>query len=618
MTQFWLVIVDTTGIQSYIFGSNRLRENVGASFLVHQATEGWLLKEPDAFLPKGRHNIHNSERDDSLKIEDGSVDAELLYAGGGNTVLLFRDPEDVKRFGRELSKRLLEKAPGLDAVMVSYPFSWTDNLDCKLNNLACALQAAREQMALQKQERARSQPLLGLGVTAACASTGLAANYHEPEPGEMPNADRARLSISAEVAAKWDNNVPAKERLKEQLPLAGSAFEYPDDFDHLGRTEGEQSYIGVVHADGNGMGKLLEAITKRYCDKNSPENRAYISEVRGFSDRANEIGLKALHAVVDQVNAWNQRGEKLAKTKERSRPGEMALPPGRRKNKDGQEEICISIRPIVFGGDDVTFVCDGRIALQAAKVFLDAFGQEEIGGEPAVACAGVAIVKSHYPFARAYELAEALTKNAKTTYNRAVAAIDWHLAQSGLFGDLSDIRAEEYGYKRVNEKKLDAEQTEADDAIAENREKTQQPKHTLLMRPLVTGDPLILPDAVAGKEGRWRTWDNFVALLRDFQQSPQNSEDGKWPRNKVMALRTELAASRWDPERSALRQYIGQLEHPPQRLKLPAIADAPAGYQERGWVEASDPRRCIYYDAIESIDQMIEYGSEQIGKEAGQ
>lgn len=39
MDQYHLVIVDTTGIQSYIFGSNRLRENVGASFLVHQATE---------------------------------------------------------------------------------------------------------------------------------------------------------------------------------------------------------------------------------------------------------------------------------------------------------------------------------------------------------------------------------------------------------------------------------------------------------------------------------------------------------------------------------------------------------------------------------------------------
>ena len=614
MTQLWLVIVDTTGIQSYIFGSNRLRENVGASFLVHEATEGWLRKDPDAFLPSGRHNIHDRDRNDSLKIEEGDVDAELLYAGGGNMVLLFRDPEDVKRFGRELSKRLLEEAPGLEAVMVSHPFSWTDNL-------AYVLKAAMAKMAREKQERAQSQPLMGLGVTAACASTGLAANYHKPEPGEMPDADRARLSISAEVAAKWDSNIPAKKRLKEQLPLAGVTYDYPDDFDHLGRTEGEQSYIGVVHADGNGMGKLLEGITEGFCAKDSPENRTYISEVRAFSDRANEIGLKALRAVVDQVKAWNQRGEELAEAKERPRPGEMALLPGKRKGRDGQEKTYISIRPIVFGGDDVTFVCDGRIALQAAKVFLDAFGQEEIGGQPAVACAGVAIVKSHYPFARAYELAEALTKNAKTTYNRAAAAIDWHLAQSGLFGDLSDIRAVEYEYKPATEDEPDTEATKTTDESADGQESghgTKQGKHTLLMRPLVVYAPNPSCEKVTKPGGTWRTWDNFVSLLQTFQQSPQNSDKGKWPRNKVMALRAELAASRWAPDRSALRQYIDQLGQSPQKLKLPAVADAPAGYRKSGWVEASDPRRCVYYDAIESIDQMIEYGTEEAGEEAEQ
>lgn len=602
----FLVIVDTTGIQSYIFGSNRLRENVGASFLVHQATEGWLMQTPDAFLPPGRHNIRDDGRNDTLAIEKGDLDAELLYAGGGNTILLFRNLEDVKRFGRELSKRLIVEAPGLDAAIVSHPFSWTDNL-------ACALQAAMEQMARQKQERARSQPLLGLGVTAACASTGLAANDHKPEPGEIPTVDRARLSISAEVSAKWGSNIPAKERLKAQLP--SGPYDYPDDFDHLGRTEGEQSYIGVVHADGNGMGKLLEGITEGFAAINPPENRAYISKVRDFSDSVNKIGVKALRAVVDYVKAWNQRGEELDQAKERPRPGEIALLPGKRRNKDGQEETCISIRPIVFGGDDVTFVCDGRIALQAAKVFLDAFGQEKIEGKPAVACAGVAIVKSHYPFARAYELAEELTKNAKNQYQRSAAAIDWYLAQSGLYGDLSHIRAAEYEFKPATAGESGNREAEASDASAQGQEsaqETKEPKQTLLMRPLVIGEALTLPKAVAEKEGRWRTWDNFVALLQTFQQSPQNSDKGKWPRNKVMALRTELAASRWDPERSALGQHIAQIGRPPQTLELPAVANAPTGYQEKGWVEEPEIQRCVYYDAIESIEQMIAYG------EAGQ
>ena len=39
-----LTVLDTAGIQSYIFNSNELRENIGASHLVYQATTYWVLK----------------------------------------------------------------------------------------------------------------------------------------------------------------------------------------------------------------------------------------------------------------------------------------------------------------------------------------------------------------------------------------------------------------------------------------------------------------------------------------------------------------------------------------------------------------------------------------------
>lgn len=38
-----LLILDTSQIQPYVFGSNRLRENIGASYLVAQATGQWGL-----------------------------------------------------------------------------------------------------------------------------------------------------------------------------------------------------------------------------------------------------------------------------------------------------------------------------------------------------------------------------------------------------------------------------------------------------------------------------------------------------------------------------------------------------------------------------------------------
>src|SRR5690606_37215264 len=104
------------------------------------------------------------------------------------------------------------------------------------------------------------------------------------EPGTAQDEERSRLTISAEVASKWDSNNAAKTRLEQELPIGVAGYVYPDEFDDLGRAEGEQSYIGVVHADGNSIGNVLESITKSYAQKSLPENRNYIRELRKFSD----------------------------------------------------------------------------------------------------------------------------------------------------------------------------------------------------------------------------------------------------------------------------------------------------------------------------------------------
>ena len=80
---------------------------------------------------------------------------------------------------------------------------------------------------------------------------------------------------------------------------------------------------------------------------------------------------------------------------------------------DGGEER-LPFRPIVFGGDDVTFVCEGRLGLPLAAHYLTRLASEILpDGDPLYARAGIAIVKTHYPFARAYELAGRLGDSAK-------------------------------------------------------------------------------------------------------------------------------------------------------------------------------------------------------------
>ncbi|NOZ71276.1 MAG: hypothetical protein GXP38_05075 [Chloroflexi bacterium] len=531
MSTFYLVIVDSVGIQPYIFASNRLRENSGASHLVHQATTGWLMANPNAFLMRP-HNILNGKRVAAQAgIETGALEAELIYAGGGNTLLLFHKKEDAIAYRAKLSEWIITKAPGLHIVSIIKEFEWEQPL-------AAAVKQAFEALTERKMSQEPSLPVLGLSVTAAGRSTGLAANYVAREPGES----NKWLPLSAEVQAKWDNNPPAKERLKNELGQAIPAdYDFPDQFDDLGRSEGEQSYIAVVHADGNGMGKTLEGISLRYAHAGAVKNREYIEKLREFSDAANEAGLHALQTVVDRMVAWNKT--------------DIVQP----RTKDGKKFL--SLRPLVYGGDDVTFVCDGRLGLKAAQVYLEAFERQRIPDEngelvPGGAAAGIAIVKVRYPFARAYQMAEALCGNAKDRFKREVSAMDWHRAQSGLFGSLSDIRRVEY------------EEQWADDPLC--------PERSLTMRPIsITADPV---------DG-WRTWHNFGMILKAFQ----SSED--WPRNKVIALREVLRAG--DQAVARYTQTFGR--------NLPRIEYSGTEHQKRGWIGG----RCVYFDAIEMIDQEI-------------
>ena len=60
MTKYTLTMLDTTGIQRYIFNSNRLQENIGASELVYRTTTLWAF----ASLEKlgFSHNIQNPDQ----------------------------------------------------------------------------------------------------------------------------------------------------------------------------------------------------------------------------------------------------------------------------------------------------------------------------------------------------------------------------------------------------------------------------------------------------------------------------------------------------------------------------------------------------------------------------
>lgn len=516
--QFILLAVDTVGIQKYIFNSNRLRENIGASYLVASITGHWAFDAVQAAVKKigGNHNVISNDGElNDATIDQATTIAEVLYSGGGNFVVLFRNIDAEKVFTATLSRRALKEAPGLRLIIHSVPFIWgQDVFRDKLKQLFREMKEKRGTLQ-------NVMPMAGLGVTVMCRSTAL------PAVGMAgKTSDDDQRPASAEVLSKLHVADNANRDLEDHLS-PGDGYAYPLDFDDLGRTYGESSLIAIVHADGDGIGKKIESIGDSYP---SPIHvRKHINALRRFSLQVAQSAQTALAGTLRQLQQTFIDSEAFA---------HLLL--GKRDQKD---RVYLPFRPLIFGGDDVTFVSDGRIGLALTLEYLRQFQSEtkRLLDESLTASAGVAIVKSHYPFARAYELAEELSKSAKA-YRRQHAqdqsCLDWHFTTGGLYGGLSDIREREY---KVNE-------------------------GSMTLRPVTA-----VGDGV-------RSWETIQSGLKAFQ-----SEKWQDKRNKAKALREKLRGGQETVKQ--FKELYGQT--------LPQID----GF-EHVWADGY----CGYFDAIELMD----------------
>ncbi len=529
MSHYTLTSIDTTGIQNYIFGSNALRENIGASQLVEHAIGAWLEKSlPEPYTADGTQRLEESPM----------LRAEVIMSGGGNALILFREHNDAVETIKRLSRRLLCEAPGLEIAVAHQTFDWNQEAlggaEGVINQLAAAVNR-------RKQQRGPSAPIYNPAVLVECRATRQASSY----------LDDNHKPISSEVKAKLDPQLQkeAEDRFERIFQSVVSAdYTFVRDVERISISE-DHRHLAVVHADGNGMGQRFMRLLKDHAT--AAENRKCLGAMRGLSQAIAAAGETAL-------------GATLARLERSFRHEEMArYVSGLERDRDGK--TIMPFRPLVFGGDDITFVCDGVLGLGLAAIFLAEFeraaAQLPYGepGKPASACAGVVIFKSHYPFSRAYDLCEELCKETKAALRLKEihgSGIDWHIAMSGINGSLSAIRQREY-------------QLAAGD--------------DLCIRPLT------LRPQTQSVAYQWRTWETFTQLAQHFHtgQRDDEVEDSKTlPRSKVKALREVL---REGPQ--AAQSFITTA-----KIALPELPNADAA--KSGWVG----QRCVYFDVIEALD----------------
>lgn len=403
------VVIGTSGTQRFIFESTKRRENVGASHLVTRIEEEWL---DDALAQIGA--------DRTSRIRTGPV--EIVTANAGGITALVRDPELGRALVAAITGRALRDAPGLDVCgVVGAPFDWNG-----ADLLADALHRARARLPTVRLAAPGPQARFpGLPIAARCTSSGLPAqSIVRPAPGEEPQPR------SAASLAKLKAFEPALGRLVEKMgPLRGETQRTRAGMRTVVEYLGERAdWVAVVHVDGNGLGRVFQNLPAVMRSQGRTTAEEYADGLHDLSQGVDECVERAFRRTVTELET---RGDSLV---------------------DGY----LPLLPLVLGGDDLTVICDGAVALTFTERYLTLFKEcaqedERVGGllrkagEPALgACAGVAIVKRQYPFRSAVALAEALTQEAKSVKTRLGpdrCALSFHVLYESAAADLARLRA---------------------------------------------------------------------------------------------------------------------------------------------------------------------------------
>ena len=335
VTDLYLVIIETSSNQDYIFSTNKLKENIGASDLTYRSGTQWVLKAIAA--PAGQHGFEVWQDAARLRrvlldptknppIERSNQAVEILTAASGKALFLTRTKQVAQSIIRDVTRRAIVEAPGLTIAGV---YEKVGTLG-KHGALAKAIQKVHRKLETERSLfPSPENRFLRLPIVAECASSGLPARALVPEGGR-------KRPISQVNHAKWSFAPKAKDRLTKLDPRLARQIDQLVDEGQKGdqgsaassgnrllkddATSDPRSWLGIVHADGNGLGKIFLNFEKYLGSDTSDRN--YINTYRKFSLALDECTETAFRQALDVFPA---------------------------DKKDG----AVPVVPLILGGDDL-------------------------------------------------------------------------------------------------------------------------------------------------------------------------------------------------------------------------------------------------------------------------
>lgn len=513
------ILFDTRSIQKYIFSGNKLRTNIGASYIVDQVFETDLMATVKAVFPSLDSESWRKGTGKQTIVPLKS-DCYVAYIGGGNALLLFKNDisVDLKSIVTTFTKKLLTTYPGLKtgAAIGELDFTTQDAYDASLGKLFKKL----------KQYQSTVFPVVNVpytGLTLPCEVNGEAANFYDTEHKIGVESGDSRY-YSQEVWAKTKASDKANDHLSDIFKdVLKGKYKFPMELNKLGQKDTEQD-IAIVHIDGNQMGVRFSK-AKKLAERSALSHQVKEKTINAFRNLLGDI-VKEYDLYADYLDLH-----------------------------DGY----LPIRPLILGGDDVTFVCAARVAVTYARRFMNYMNTDDgiikIGPSTIHTCAGIAILPQAYPFFRGYELAEQLCGAAKGESRKVPDSswLDYAILHGEQAPELAQIRENEYtgAIGKAGGMHFGPYRVDIDDDI--------------------------------------RSLQKVLACAKEFATYPQS---------KIKDMRTVLQLGQHD-----ISQYVQQLHHLGQ--KLPHI-EGWDDFEETLWYQkpGSSDIRTPYVDAIELIDYL--------------
>ena len=527
----FLVQIDVPSIKSYVFGTDPLNEVRGAS-----ARLDWL-------------NRHEMER--VLREHLGAAELETIYANGGSAQFIVRgcDADTVEAACRRMVHSIREQTggevrPAYGIAPLAGDGSYRDAVSQAHFQLRC-----RRGFAGGHHSAATLPPIMECESASHLPTAG--ANFGAEGVTMLSESSllKAREGREARAGAVWHRWM---EHLSDAGPWPGEE-EWPAlrcaDMNAIGDRSSWRNYVGVVYADGNAMGKVVQALDSA-------------DTCRSFSEIVDESIREACFLGLDEVMREDVECIRGAIDRERPRrplPADVLLL--------GGDDLLVALpadRALDFAlratGE---FECLTRAKIAGVKEEgARRFFQERLGGRGFTISCGVAIVRSAYPFYLALHLAEQLLRNAKRSPNgtngeRDAARIDFHVVAGANSYALAQVRSDTYHVD------------------------TEAPR---TLRPLTP------------------------AQLREVRGAVRDLRSVNFPRSKLHELQTAALKARPAHAERLIRGIFARARHGAEPSQRRALWDAvqrlcPAGHEVRfPWYQSGNRRLLCVADVVDAYD----------------